>query len=136
MLGRKLRCRLDLLYKSDDEVVRERQVKSIQNYNGSKDKVFKEGDEVMIKYYKPGSKESWLKATINKVLGTKRYECVARDDKTYIRHVDQIINATIIETETPTQESVNGDVSVTDRIDDKKKRTKKFPCRLKDFIVN
>ena len=95
MLGRKLRCRLDLLYKSDEEVVREKQERSIQNYNGSKNKVFKEGDEVMIKYYKPGSKESWVRSKIKKVLGTKRYECVSKDDKTYIRHVDQIINATI-----------------------------------------
>jgi len=34
--------------------VREKQESSIQNYNGSKNKMFKEGDEVMIKYYKPG----------------------------------------------------------------------------------
>jgi len=77
--------------------VREKQERSIQNYNGSKNKVFKKGDEVMIKYYKPGSKESWIRAKIKKVLGTKRYECVSKDDKTYIRHVDQIINATIEE---------------------------------------
>lgn len=82
MLGRKLRCRLDLLYKLDEEVERERQDKSIKNYNGSQYKVFKEGDEVMIKCYKQGNKESWLKATVKKVLGTKRYECESNDDKT------------------------------------------------------
>jgi len=58
-------------------VVRGKQEKSIQNYNGSKNNIFKKGNEVMIKCYKPGSKESWIK----KVLGIKRYECILKDDK-------------------------------------------------------
>jgi hypothetical protein len=52
--------------------------------------VFDIGDKVMIKYYKPGNKETWIRATVSKVVGSKRYECKSSDDKTYVRHVDQI----------------------------------------------
>lgn len=137
MLGRKLRCRLDLLYKSDEEVVREKQDKSIKNYNGRQNKVFKEGDEVMIKFYKQGGKESWLKAIVKKVLGTKRYECESSDGKTFIRHVDQIIDATIVETDSQKFDSEKVVVNSTVRNDNKiKKRMINVPSKLKDFILN
>lgn len=80
MLGRKLRCRLDLLYKSDEDVVYEKQDRAIQNYNGSMNKVFDINYKVMIKCYKPGNTESWIRATIYKVLGRKIYECKSNDD--------------------------------------------------------
>jgi len=67
--------------------VRERQDESIKNYNGSQNKVFKESDEVMIKSYKQGSKESWLKATVKKVLGTKRYNA----SRTMIKHTSDTL---------------------------------------------
>lgn len=111
--------------------------KTIKKYNGSQNKVFKEGDDVMIKSYKHWNKESWLKATIKRVLGTKRYECESNDNKTYIRHVDQMIDATIVETETRKQDSEKEVVSPTVRYDNNiKKRTRNMPSKLKDFIFN
>jgi len=138
MLGRKLRCRLDLLYKSDEEVVRKRPHKAIKNYNGSQNKVFKEGDDVMIKSYKHWNKESWLKATIKRILGTKIYECESNDNKTTnIRHVDEMIDATIVEMETRKQDSEIDVVSPTVIYDNNiKKRTRNMPSKLKDFIFN
>ncbi|KAL4135688.1 hypothetical protein QTP88_007284 [Uroleucon formosanum] len=135
MLGRKLRCRLDLLYKTDEEVVLERQDKSIINYNGSQNKVFKEGDEVMIKSYKQGNKESWLKATMKRELGTKIYECESNENKTYIRHVDQnMIDATIVETETRKQDINNEVVNSTVKYDNNiKKRTRNVPSKTIRF---
>ncbi|CAI6351121.1 unnamed protein product [Macrosiphum euphorbiae] len=119
------------------KMVCKRPDKTIKKYNGSQNKVFKEGDDVMIKSYKHWNKESWLKATIKRVLGTKRYECESNDNKTYIRHVDQMIDATIVETETRKQDSEKEVVSPTVRYDNNiKKRTRNMPSKLKDFIFN
>ncbi|VVC41753.1 Ribonuclease H-like domain,Integrase, catalytic core,Reverse transcriptase domain [Cinara cedri] len=136
MLGRKLRCRLDLLYKTDQEVVCEKQDRAIKNYNGSKEKVFNVGDEVIIKCYKPGSKESWIRATVNIVLGNKSYECESSEGITYIRHVDQMINVTLVDTETHFQESDNVGSARIDKDNGKEARTKKVPSKLKDFVLN
>lgn len=66
--------------------MREIQERSIQNYNSSKNKVFKEGDQVMIKCYKPGSKKFWIKLTVKKVLQVlKNNEYKLKEDKTCIR---------------------------------------------------
>ncbi|VVC35786.1 Integrase, catalytic core,Aspartic peptidase domain,Ribonuclease H-like domain,Retrotransposon gag [Cinara cedri] len=133
---KKLRCRLDLLYKTDQEVVCEKQDRAIKNYNGSKEKVFNVGDEVIIKCYKPGSKESWIRATVNMVLGNKSYECESSEGITYIRHVDQMINVTLVNTESHFQESDNVGSARIDKDNGKEARTKKVPSKLKDFVLN
>lgn len=87
MLGRLLRCRLDILHSSVDEAVKDIQEKQILGYKGKSIRTFKEGNCVMIKFYHLGGKESWIKTKIIRILGTERYECVS-GDKIYIRHVD------------------------------------------------
>lgn len=57
MLGRILRCRLDLLHSSVDESVKDRQEREVTNYKGKLQRIFNEGDNVMIKLYHLGGKE-------------------------------------------------------------------------------
>lgn len=93
MVGRNLRCRLDLKLSSDKEVVKLKQEKAIECYNGKKQREFLVGDKVMIKQYLLGGKESWVRVTISKAVGLKSYECKTDCGKTQIRLIDQTISA-------------------------------------------
>lgn len=51
ILGRKLRCRLDLLYRSHEEIVHYKQSKAVQKYNNTGNRVYEIEDNVIIKFY-------------------------------------------------------------------------------------
>lgn len=98
---RKIRCRLDLLnekrdviYKSNKEIaafVAKQQGKQQENFKGSRQKLFKINDVVMVKDYSRPNNVVWTKAIISQKIGKQTYIVKTFKNKIWRRHANQII---------------------------------------------
>lgn len=113
LLGRPLRCRLDLLRVRDSsqvdtvnkkcsstshtstakENVNIKQTLQCKNYGGRRNLHFEKGDKVLIKhFYKNGTKHVWKLGVINEKIGHRMYEVFVPDMNCKIRkHVDHLL---------------------------------------------
>lgn len=86
---RPLRSRLDLLHteRVTEDRVREVQRRQIE-YAGGTPRKLQEGDSVWAREY--GSRDKWVKGTVQGVDSLRRYSIVADTGQFYKRHIDQL----------------------------------------------
>ena len=90
MFGRKLRCRLDLLYPKVSDRVLSKQEAQKRNHAVQPRKVDLHADSpIMVKNYGQYG-ASWLPATVEKQTGPLSYRCKLSDGRTVKRHQDQL----------------------------------------------
>ena len=89
LLGRKLRCTLDLIHPDMARKVLDRQEKQKHDHDKrAKARGFKVGDAVIVRNYSHGPK--WVPGFIEKVTGPVSYTVMLGDGRVVRRHVDQI----------------------------------------------
>ncbi|CAK1604431.1 unnamed protein product [Parnassius mnemosyne] len=124
MLGRSLRCRLDLLSVTTESLllsstsavkknVLSQQISQCKQYGGRRTTSFAIDDKVLVKcFYNNGSKHVWKLGRIVKKVGSRMYVVkIEKSCKSLKKHIDHLIaykgNCTL-------QDDVNTDISYTD----------------------
>ena len=105
MYGRKLRCRFDLIWPTEQIVTRVGKKQQAQKNNYSqkpRNVTLAEGDKVMIRNYSGGKK--WVPAEVCKKTGPLSYKCQQANGVVTKRHLDQVI---------PRSQAVDEDVQIT-----------------------
>ncbi|CAB3989970.1 Transposon Tf2-9 poly, partial [Paramuricea clavata] len=88
LMGRRLRTRLDLVFPSVQEHVKQKQYKVLERSANLNVRSFVEGENVLARNYQ--GKEKWIPGVVTKVLGSRHY-MVRVPGYLWKRHVDQLV---------------------------------------------
>lgn len=93
LMGRKLRCTLDLMHPDLKQEVQRKQRRSKENHDRrAKERSFEEDDPVFTKNF--GSGPKWVPGIVASVTGPVSYKVMLADGRVVRRHVDQIHSRT------------------------------------------